>query len=268
MATTRLVQRTLTGTTLAKPRCHCGKLCKNLKGLKIHQVKAKCSTGKKREERTAVAGEMIEDHSQEQPHSTEDLQPTASSQEQRRRPTVESEKMHGSLTVEKKGRISWPPVNSEEWQKFDEDMDKLLEVLLIGAVEKKLKSMCRSVYCVAEEQFGKLETAKAKRVHQPSRQEREITGIRREIRTLHKRYKRSSEDEREGLKQLRQDLRKRLKELRNAEWIRKNKQDKNKKRAAFIRNLYGFCWCDRGGKIRQLGETKGRSGRKSEGHTF
>jgi hypothetical protein len=100
--------------------------------------------------------------------------------------------------------------------------------------------MCRLVYCVGEDRFGKQERTKEKRTHQPSKREREITSIRREIRTLSNRYKRSSEEEKEGLKQLREDLRRRLKELRKVERIRKNKRDKNKKRAAFIKNPYGF----------------------------
>ena len=49
-------------------------------------------------------------------------------------------------------------------------------------------------------------------------------------------FRRSSDGEIKGLSEIRNDLRKGLKELRNAERIRKNKQEKNRNRAAFIRN--------------------------------
>ena len=104
---------------------------------------------------------------------------------------------------------------------------------------KMLESMCRLVYTVGEDQFGKQESKKQKKAYQPSRREREFINIRREIRMLSIRYKRSSEEERVGLKQLRQDLRKRLRVIRNAKKVRKNKYN-NRKRAAFIRNPYGF----------------------------
>ena len=58
-------------------------------------------------------------------------------------------------------------------------------------------------------------------VYHPIRREREITNIRRELRTLASIYRRSGEEERKGLSEIRIDLRKRLKELRKAEKIQK-----------------------------------------------
>ena len=63
--TTRLVQRTLTGTT-AKTMCHCGKVCKNLQGLKIHQAKTRCGSGKRQEERTVITDKTEENHSRDE----------------------------------------------------------------------------------------------------------------------------------------------------------------------------------------------------------
>ena len=77
--TTRLIQRTLTGTT-AETKCHCGKVCKNLKGLKIHQARTKCGSGKQQRERTVNTDETTEDHSQEAHHSAEDLLPNEATQ--------------------------------------------------------------------------------------------------------------------------------------------------------------------------------------------
>ena len=87
--TTWLVQRTLSGNIEETIQCHCGRICKNLRGMKIHQAKSNCKNGAEQEERTAAAGEMVEDHSQEQHHSTEDLQSTETHQEGRRGSTGE-----------------------------------------------------------------------------------------------------------------------------------------------------------------------------------
>lgn len=44
--TRRLTQTTLTGHVL-KVKCHCGKICKNARGLKIHQSRTTCGKGEK-----------------------------------------------------------------------------------------------------------------------------------------------------------------------------------------------------------------------------
>ena len=108
--------------------------------------------------------------------------------------------------------------------------------------------MTRMIYTIAEDRFGVEEKQQKIKVHHASKREREIATIRRELRTLANKNRRSSDGERKGLGEIRNDLRKRMKELRNAERIRKNKREKNIKRAAFIRNPYK---CVRGEKIRK-----------------
>ena len=96
------------------------------------------------------------------------------------------------------------------------------------------------IYTIAEDSFGVEEKQQKRKVHHASRRQREIAIIRRELRTLAKTYRRSSDEEKKGLSEIRNDLRKRMKELRNAERVRKNKRGKNRKRAAFIRNPYMY----------------------------
>ena len=43
---------------------------------------------------------------------------------------------------------------SKEWEKFDEDMEKILEITLTGPAEKKLEVMTRMIYTIAEDRFG------------------------------------------------------------------------------------------------------------------
>ena len=99
--------------------------------------------------------------------------------------------------------------------------------------------MTRMIYTKAEDSLGVEEKQQKRKVHHASRREREIVIIRRELRTLANTYRRSSDEEINGLSEIRNDLRKRMKELRNAERIRKER-GKNRKRAAFIRNPYKF----------------------------
>ena len=138
---------------------------------------------------------------------------------------------------------------SKEWGKFDEDMEKILEMTLTGPAEKKLEVMTRMIYTIAEDRFGVEEKQQKRKVHHASRREREIASIRRELRTLANTYRRSSDVERKRLSEIGNDLRKRMKELRNAERIRKNKREKNRKRAAFRRNPYKFASSVLEGKI-------------------
>ncbi|XP_026059304.1 uncharacterized protein LOC113043970 [Carassius auratus] len=80
----RLTQITLTGEVL-EVKCHCGKLCENARGLKIHQSKTQCGEGKKQMQSIVeTLSEMQEDSSQEAPHSTGDLSAPAPSQSHRR----------------------------------------------------------------------------------------------------------------------------------------------------------------------------------------
>jgi len=103
----RLVQRTLTGET-AETTCHCGKVCKNLRGLLIHQSRTQCGQAGKHIQRTIVTtvGETAENFNQDQHHSIEALS--------------ETENMHAST------------MNSDNHTRSsnrDESPDPLLELL-------------------------------------------------------------------------------------------------------------------------------------------
>ena len=70
----RLVQRTLTGET-AEATWHCGKVCKNIRGLRNHQLRTQCGQAGKQIQRTIVTtvGETAEHFNQDQHHSIEAL---------------------------------------------------------------------------------------------------------------------------------------------------------------------------------------------------
>ena len=97
---------------------------------------------------------------------------------------------------------------------------------------EETRNETRMIYRKAGDIFGVEKKQPKRTVYHPSRREREITNIRKELRTLAKRYRRSGEEERKGLSKIRIDLRRQLKGPRKAERIRKkNRRGKNRKRA-------------------------------------
>ena len=120
--------------------------------------------------------------------------------------------------------IKWPQMTGKECEKFDDDMERILQMKLTGPAEKKLVIMTRIIFTLVEDSFeveNKQPENNKRTVYHPNRREREITNIRKELRTLAKRYRRSGEEERKGLSKIRIDLRRQLKGLRKAERIRK-----------------------------------------------
>ena len=76
--TRRLRQLTLTGKTV-EARCSCGKVCKNIRGLKVHQSRTKCDRRGQQPQRTEDnSGETQETPSQVETHSTGGLSVTNS----------------------------------------------------------------------------------------------------------------------------------------------------------------------------------------------
>lgn len=103
----------------------CGKICKNEKGLKIHQSMMKC---KERQQASQCAGQA--------PGETEEeLSPEAP----RRAQSLQVVQTVHSTRQSRKRRIRWPQASkTAEWQKFDEDADKVLEATAKGDVERRL----------------------------------------------------------------------------------------------------------------------------------
>ncbi|KAH3704540.1 hypothetical protein DPMN_079596 [Dreissena polymorpha] len=67
--TTRLVQRTLTGGVAVVKCGKCDKICKNLRGLRIHQARTDCGKSDTQTQRSGVTpGETLEDPSREEYH--------------------------------------------------------------------------------------------------------------------------------------------------------------------------------------------------------
>lgn len=88
------------------------------------------------------------------------------------------------------------------------------------------------------ERFGAVESkSKRNAPAKPNRRQREVAQKRRELRILRKQYREANTGEKEGLQQLRETLRSRLKFLQNAKSSRK-RRTKAKKTSSFCSNKF------------------------------
>jgi hypothetical protein len=56
---------------------------------------------------------------------------------------------------EKRVKLKWPKSNkTSEWERLDDDLDKILENVLSGAADRKIHCMTAIIYNMALERFG------------------------------------------------------------------------------------------------------------------
>lgn len=226
------------GQRITSAVCICGKVCKNLKGLKIHQAKMACLRRDQVKLRSGTAagavvtvmpaaepGETEEEPGPESPHSTRNLQAT-----QIPPPSRKSEHR----------RVKWPGANNKEWLKLDEDVDKCLESISKGSVDQKLQTMCTIIMNMGAERFGVEERRGDRNPAKLNRREAKISQLRQELKSLRRQFKMAKEEERTALSELTNIIRKRLISLRRAERHRRKGKERARKRSAFIGNPFSF----------------------------
>ena len=143
--------------------------------------------------------------------------------------------------TERKPRVKWPKATETGvWEDFEHELELILESTLQGPAEKKLKSMTHLLYTIGKERFGVQEKKTNPTPPQPNRRERKIKTIRKDLKHLKKAFKKASPDEKQGLKELRDQQRKELATLRRAENLRMKSRKNAKRRAAFVANPYQF----------------------------
>ncbi|XP_021349432.1 uncharacterized protein LOC110466448 [Mizuhopecten yessoensis] len=240
-----MIQTTLSGEPV-EARCHCGKICKNSRGLKIHQARTKCGHREILTQRTDISnesGETQEELSQESNHSTESLQASVSPDGSIG--NLNEASAHGVQAVRDRrlDKVQWPKTNDEAaWRNLDQDLEAILETTLQGNVERKVEALTSIVYSVCKERFG-VETSRTQpraKTTKENRRERKIKQLRKELRELGKRFKTAPESEKVGIQQIRDDLRETLRRLRNAERLRKGRKERAKRRADFVKDPFQF----------------------------
>ena len=219
--------------------CRCGKVCKNQRGLKIHQAKKGCVTPKELQQRTEKSGETSEVQEQETNHSIQDHH-VAVENEISEQIVTEPIQRDKPKNIERKERIKWPKSNEErKWQDLDDDLDCILNETLKGNIESKLESFVTIIYSVSRERFGVIET-KGKNEQKQNRRQLQKSNIRKELKQLKQRFKTSSLMEKEGIIELRDILRKKLKNISQAERNRNKRKKKQKAREEFSKNPFEF----------------------------
>lgn len=215
------------GQMTTSMRCMCGKICKNKRGLKIHQAKTKCSEGIGATQRTGVQpGETKEGPGPESPHSARNLQVSSTN----------------PMNIKSKRRwIKWPAATMKSlWNQFDNDVDQILEATTKGEASQKLQAMTAIIVGLAAERFGEEERKSPQASYCKNQRAEKIHNIRAEMKVLKRQYKLAEEEERIGLAQLMNILRKKIIVLRRAEWHRRRRRERARKRAAFIANPFKF----------------------------
>lgn len=206
--------------------CICGKLCKNQRGLKIHQGRMKCLERGRLEQRTGTRpGKTKERKDQESHHRVQSLQVRVSP----------------SPGMESRRRIKWPPAyNKEAWQNFDNDICELLQLTSQGSAQNQLKYLTTIITSMGSERFGYAESKQIAKPNTTNRREKKIKELRKELRSLKKAYRKANREDRQPLEELRAILREKLKNTRRAEWHRRKGKERTRKRASFLSNPFGF----------------------------
>lgn len=147
---------------------------------------------------------------------------------------------HLSTKSERK-RVKWPAANKASlWNQLDEDIDQILEAIAGGDVDRKLQAMTAITVSLASERFGEEQGKGGRRPYSKNEREAKIHIIRQELKALRHQYKQAGEEEHIGLAQLTCILRKKILVLRRADWHRRHRRERARKRTAFIANPYKF----------------------------
>ena len=166
---------------------------------------------------TEITGEMERNPSQEANHSAEN-------------PKVSAEMPKTLKSITRKTTVKLPPMSkNKEWEMFEEDVNKILDTALIGSIERKLQTLSTIIHSVGRRMFGIVERKNTPKNKSNHREER-VNQIRKDLRILQNRWKTCQENEKEGIIQLRDELREKLKSKRRAEYYRKKRKKKEKAR--------------------------------------
>ncbi|XP_069114421.1 uncharacterized protein [Argopecten irradians] len=223
--------------------CSCGKTCKNERGLKIHRTKMGCAPILNLAQRTEQSGETEEEEVPGNNHSNHSLHAPEGGEEQggevdSQRESAEDQIGQGE---ERRKRVKWPgSFNTVVWQQFDEDVDNILEAMLAGNIDRKVKGMATCIYSMGIERFGTEEKEIRGGNNRENRREKEIGNIRRELRALKKQFREASDVQKQPIIELTHGLRERLKTLRRAETNRRNRKERSRKRTSFVTNPFQF----------------------------
>ena len=138
-----------------------------------------------------------------------------------------------SEVAERKPKVAWPAAKDKaSYRNFEEKVCKNI-YRMKGSVQERLKKLANTIYEEGIATFGevpvkqKKEEAKRPNKQGESRRERKMRQLRQEKKTLRKRWMEARPDEKEGLKILYDDLKKKCRDTeRNLRRIERQKESR------------------------------------------
>ncbi len=139
----------------------------------------------------------------------------------------------------RRSNIKWLKSNdAEAWRSLDTDLIKTLEGSLHQGVESKLDLIGDIIYQTCKDRFGEVISKQRTALREMGRREKEILQLVQRRRQIRKNWRKATPADKEGLKALWEEVRKRLARLRRAECIRKRGKRKQKERASFFKDPF------------------------------
>lgn len=221
-------------------RCDsCGRMFKGERGVNIHFGKVHKTSAHQDEQirRSQVSARRKTrgNQGQEEHHSAPKPNEAASPKGANARNDVHTNNETPSSCSSRK-RLRWPPASDKQWSQLDEDLEAILNTSLRGKASDKLQQMTNIIFSVSESRFESKQSEKqAKGVAGPSRRQRAIASLRKDLRSLRQQWKRADETERDGLRCLRDEARKKLASLRRAEKRRRKSAEERKAHTNFFK---------------------------------
>ena len=207
--------------------CVCGRKFKSQKGAKIHRTKMGCdSLLKIQKQRSATADKTSENLSQDAYHSAKDIQAVELKIE----------------TQPKLPRIKFPPAcDSEAWSMLDHILSKTLHKKLgRKKYDQRLNESSQVIYDTCKNIYG-LKEENTKTPAKKNRRQRMMQDLRNKKRNLKKQiHLASSEDEKEGLLKIWQDLKEKHNALSRAENLRKRRAKRRKEQERFFQEPFKY----------------------------
>ncbi len=136
----------------------------------------------------------------------------------------------------------WPSAAArKDWETFDREIDQVLESVLAGDIGRKMEAMSTIIWNMGAERFG-MEQRQTKGPQQAgeNRRSREIAKLRGDLRRLKKAFRQAPEEEKPALKEMRDNVRERIKTLRLAECQRRDRRRREKERVKFTKKTFKY----------------------------
>ena len=137
--------------------------------------------------------------------------------------------------------VKWPKsCDKKLWNEVNTDLCNILEGIR-GSTIKKLERMGNLIYAYGVEQFGVVEGKRSTpSIPTKSRRQTEIDRLVKERRQLKKQWRKATEEEKEGINVLQEEIQSRLSTLRRAENLLKKRRRKEQTRSRFYKDPFKF----------------------------